>query len=123
MSKTIMAVDDALTVRRLLTFTLKDTGYNVVEAESGEDALAKLDNIPINLLITDINMEGMDGLELVRTVRAIPAYQKTPILVLSADADANRRDEIKAAGATGWLAKPFKAPQLLAVVDRLLPMN
>ena len=119
MSKTILTVDDSSSVRQMVKFTLSDAGYTVIEAVDGNDALAKLTN-SVNLVITDLNMPNLDGIALIRKVRANPLYKGIPILMLTTESHDSRKLEGKAAGATGWIVKPFATQQLLAVVKRVL---
>jgi two-component system chemotaxis response regulator CheY len=119
MAKTILTVDDSASVRQMVKFTLADAGYAVIEAVDGEDALTKLAS-PVNLVITDLNMPNLDGIGLIRKVRANPACKGVPIIMLTTESQEARKQEGKAAGATGWIVKPFTTQQLLAVVKRLL---
>ncbi len=120
MAKTIMTADDSASVRQMINFTLKQAGYDVVEAKDGVDALEKLNEAPANMLITDLNMPRMDGIELIRKVRAMPSYKFIPIIMLTTESQASKKMEGKTAGATGWIVKPFKPEQLLAVVKKVL---
>jgi len=119
MAKVILTVDDSASVRQMVKFTLADAGYTVIEAVDGEDALSKLTN-PVNLVITDLNMPNLDGIGLIRQVRANPACKGIPIIMLTTESQETRKLEGKAAGATGWIVKPFATQQLLAVVKRVL---
>ncbi len=119
MAKTILTVDDSASVRQMVKFTLADAGYSVIEAVDGKDALARLTS-PVNLVITDLNMPNLDGIGLIRSVRANPAYKGMPIVMLTTESQEARKQEGKAAGATGWIVKPFTTQQLLAVVKRLI---
>ncbi len=121
MSKTIMTVDDSASVRQMVSFTLRGAGYEVVEAVDGKDALSKLNNgVRVRLIFADLNMPNMDGIELIRAVRAKPAYKFVPIIMLTTESQASKKQEGKSAGATGWIVKPFKPQQLLAVVKKVL---
>lgn len=120
MEKVIMAVDDSASIRQMLAITLKNAGCNVVEAVDGQDALDKLDGSPVHMLICDVNMPNMDGIELVRRVRAHPAYQAIPIVLLTTESEDAKTNEGKSAGATGWIVKPFQPDQLLSVVEKVL---
>ena len=119
MSKTIMTVDDSASVRQMVAFTLKNEGFEVIEASDGKDALSKL-TVPVHMIVTDLNMPNMDGIELIRNVRANPAYKFIPIIMLTTESQASKKQEGKSAGATGWIVKPFKPEQLLAVVKKVL---
>ena len=120
MKKTIMTVDDSASVRMMVNFTLSEKGYDVVEALNGSDALKKLNNRRVHMLITDINMPELDGISLVRKVREHPDHRFIPIIVLTTESEKEKRLEGKAAGATGWIVKPFKPDQLIAVVKKVL---
>jgi two-component system, chemotaxis family, chemotaxis protein CheY len=119
MSKTILAVDDSSSVRQVVAFTLSTAGYTVLEAADGTQALAKLAG-PVHLILTDLNMPRMDGIELIKRVRANPAYRYVPVVMLTTESQEAKKQEAKAAGATGWIVKPFRPEQLLAVVKRVL---
>ena len=103
----------------MVRFTLSEAGYAVIEAVDGKDALTKLAH-PVNLVITDLNMPNLDGIGLIREIRKNPLRKGLPILMLTTESQDSRKQEGKAAGATGWIVKPFTAPQLLAVVKRVL---
>lgn len=120
MAKTIMTVDDSASVRQMVVFTLRQGGYEVIEAVDGSDGLAKLRANSCDMLITDLNMPNMDGIGLIREVRKDPAHRHLPIVMLTTESQDGRKQEGKAAGATGWIVKPFKPEQLLAVVKRVL---
>ncbi len=119
MAKTIMTVDDSASVRQMVSFTLKSEGHSVIEAVDGKDALGKLKG-PVDMIITDLNMPNMDGIELIKQVRAQSAYKFIPIIMLTTESQAEKKQDGKAAGATGWIVKPFKPEQLLAVVKKVL---
>ena len=118
MSKTIMTADDSASMRQMVSMTLKQAGYDVVEAVDGKDALTKINGI--NMLITDLNMPNMDGLELIRQVRSKPEFKFIPIVMLTTESQDSKKSEGKAAGATGWIVKPFSPDQLIAVVKKVL---
>jgi two-component system chemotaxis response regulator CheY len=121
MAKRIMTVDDSPTVRQMLSFTLEDAGYEVLEAVDGVDALQKLAaGEKVDMLITDLNMPNMDGIELIRAVRKDSANRFIPIIMLTTEAQESKRQEGKSAGASGWIVKPFKPQQVLAVVRMVL---
>lgn len=119
MSRTIMTVDDSASVRQMVSLTLKDAGYSVIEACDGKDALAKLSGT-VDMIVTDLNMPNMDGIEFIRNVRANAQYKFVPIVMLTTESQADKKEQGKAAGATGWIVKPFKPDQLLAVAKKLL---
>ncbi len=120
MKKTIMTVDDSASVRQMVAFTLRNAGYEVIEAKDGQDAVDKLDGKRVNLIFADLNMPVMDGIELIRNLRAHPAFKFVPIVMLTTESQEKKKAEGKAAGATGWIVKPFKPEQLVAVVKKLL---
>lgn len=117
----IMTVDDAATIRKMVAWTLKSAGHEVVEAVDGADALRAVAAKPVDLVISDINMPNMDGIELTRRLRAAPATARVPIILLTTESDAEKKAAGKAAGATGWMVKPFNQESLLAVVAKVLP--
>jgi two-component system, chemotaxis family, chemotaxis protein CheY len=121
MSKTIMTADDSPSMRETISFTLKNAGYPVVQAVDGEDALAKLAGGQCDLLITDLNMPKVDGLELIRRVRALPQYKYMPIIMLTTESQDQKKQAAKVAGASGWIVKPFRGEQLIMVVKKFLP--
>jgi two-component system chemotaxis response regulator CheY len=121
MGKTVLTVDDASTMRKMVSFTLRGAGHDVLEAADGADALAVLRTRAADLIITDINMPNMDGIELTRRLRASTSYSRTPILLLTTESDPGKKAEGRAAGATGWIVKPFNQAQLLAIVAKVLP--
>jgi two-component system chemotaxis response regulator CheY len=120
MSKTILAIDDSSSLRQMVAFTLRGQGYTVLEATDGEDGYAKARSQAVNLVLTDQNMPKMDGLTLVKALRALPSYARTPILMLTTEASDEMKAKGRAAGATGWLVKPFDPPRLLEVVRKVL---
>jgi len=121
MKRTILAVDDSLTMRKLVSFTLRSAGFEVLEAQNGQEALNLLHTTRVDLIITDVNMPVMDGLHFTREARKLAATQTTPILILTTESDSEKKNLGRAAGATGWIVKPFQQQQLLAVVGRVLP--
>jgi two-component system chemotaxis response regulator CheY len=120
MQKTILAVDDSPSIRQMVSFTLSSAGYSVVEAVDGEDGLAKAASCKAHLVLTDQNMPKADGLTLIRRLRALPEYQAVPILVLTTESSDDMKAKGKAAGATGWIVKPFDPAKLLTVVKKVL---
>jgi len=120
MAKTVLAVDDSASIRQMVAFTLKSAGYDVVEAVDGEDGLAKAKSTNVNLVLTDQNMPKMDGLTLIKSLRSMPQYKAAPILVLTTESSDQMKAQGKAAGATGWLVKPFDPPRLLEVVKKVI---
>ena len=120
MSKTIMTVDDSASIRQMVAFTLGQAGYQVVQAVDGKDALSKLQGCPVCMVITDLNMPNMDGIELIKQVRSNSECRFIPIIMLTTESQSEKKTEGKEAGATGWIVKPFKPEQLLAVVKKVL---
>jgi two-component system, chemotaxis family, chemotaxis protein CheY len=116
----ILAVDDSASMRQMVSFTLKGAGYNVIEAVDGRDALEKAKAGGADVILTDVNMPNMDGIELVRQLRQLPKYKFTPMLLLTTESSAEKKAQGKAAGATGWLVKPFNPEQLLATIAKVL---
>lgn len=120
MTKTILTADDSASMRQMIAFTLRNAGYTVVEACDGRDALAKLAQQPVQLVITDLNMPNMDGIELIRQVRQQPAHKFVPIVMLTTESDDAKKQAGRAAGASGWIVKPFRPEQLAAVARKFL---
>ena len=120
MTKTILAVDDSDSLRRMVVFSLEQAGYQVVQAVDGQDGLEKAKEKTVDLVLTDHNMPVMDGLSLIKRLRQLGSYQSVPILMLTTESSAEMKMEGKAAGATGWLVKPFHPERLLDVVQKVL---
>ncbi|TFW71872.1 response regulator [Methylotenera oryzisoli] len=120
MTKTILAVDDSDSLRKMVVFSLEQAGYQVVQAIDGQDGLEKAKEKTVDLVLTDHNMPVMDGLSLVKKLRELGSYQSVPILMLTTESSADMKMEGKAAGATGWLVKPFHPERLLDVVHKVL---
>jgi two-component system chemotaxis response regulator CheY len=106
----------------MVAFTLKTAGYEVIEAGDGVEALNLLKTSSVDLVISDIHMPNMDGLEFTRQLRRHPAHIRTPILLLTTESDPQKKSQGRLAGATGWIVKPFTPEQLLALVSRVLPL-
>ena len=120
MAKAILAVDDSASIRQMVSFTLKSAGYDVVEAVDGMDGLEKAKARSVNLVLTDQNMPRMDGLTLIKSLRALPQYGATPILMLTTESSDAMKSQGRAAGATGWLVKPFDPQKLIEVVKKVI---
>ncbi len=116
----ILAVDDSASMRQMVSFTLKGAGYDVIEAADGVEALNIARDKSVNLVITDVNMPNMDGITLIRELRNLPAYKFTPLLMLTTESGAEKKQQGKAAGATGWIVKPFNPDQLLGTIKKVL---
>ncbi|MGD0430256.1 MAG: response regulator [Acetobacteraceae bacterium] len=120
MRKRILTVDDSPSVRQMVKLTLTGAGYDIVEAGDGAEGLSKARATPLDMVVTDLNMPVMNGLGLIRELRKLPAYRGVPILFLTTESDAEMKKQAKAAGATGWITKPFQQDQLVAVVRKVL---
>jgi two-component system chemotaxis response regulator CheY len=117
---TILAVDDSASMRQMVAFTLKGAGHEVIEAPDGVAALATARGKKVDLVVTDVNMPNMDGIALIRELRQLSSYKFTPILMLTTESTDGKKQEGKAAGATGWIVKPFNPDQLLATIKKVL---
>ncbi len=120
MTATILTVDDSASMRQMVSFTLKRAGYTVVEAADGAEALNYARGKAVDLVLTDVNMPNMDGISLVRELRQLHAYKFVPMLVLTTESGQDKKLLGKAAGATGWLVKPFNPEKLLATIEKVL---
>ncbi len=116
----ILAVDDSASMRQMVSFTLKGAGYEVIEGVDGVDALNKAKGRKVDLVVTDVNMPNMDGITLIKELRALPNYKFTPMLMLTTESGADKKAQGRAAGATGWIVKPFNPDQLLKTVKKVL---
>jgi two-component system, chemotaxis family, chemotaxis protein CheY len=120
MSASILTVDDSASLRMAIRIVLSAAGYSVAEACDGADGLAKAAATRFDLIVTDLNMPNLDGLSMIRALREQPAQAGVPIIFLSTESDSEVKAQAKAAGATGWLVKPFQPEQLLRVVQKVL---
>ncbi|QDX81385.1 response regulator [Denitratisoma sp. DHT3] len=120
MAKTILAVDDSESLRQMVSFTLGTSGYEVVQAVDGVDGLDKAQATAFDLVLTDQNMPRMDGLVLIKSLRALPQYRRTPILMLTTESSDAMKQQGRSSGATGWLVKPFAPQKLLEVVKMVI---
>lgn len=120
MTKTVLTVDDSPSIRRMIALTLTEAGYRVIEATDGQDGLAKATSEHVDAIITDQNMPGMDGLGMIRALRMHPIGRGVPVIVLSTESQDSLRDQARAAGALGWMVKPFTQEKLLAVIRKVL---
>jgi two-component system chemotaxis response regulator CheY len=118
--KTILAVDDSASVRHMVKITLTAAGYQVIEAGDGREGLAQAKSAAVAMIVTDLNMPNMNGLEFIREVRKLPLYRGVPIVFLTTESDDGMKQQAKAAGATGWITKPFRQEQLLAAAKKFL---
>ncbi len=120
MAKTILIVDDSASLRQVVAIALKGAGYNVLEGSDGSDGLSKLDGTKVHLIISDVNMPGMDGLTMVTEIKKMPNYKFTPIIMLTTEAGADLKEKGKVAGVKAWVVKPFKPDQMLNAVSKLI---
>jgi two-component system chemotaxis response regulator CheY len=120
MAQTILAVDDSAAIRHMVSVTLRSAGYEVVTAVDGQDGLDKARRSAVHLVLTDQNMPRMDGLTLVKSLRALPEYATAPILILTTESSDEMKSRGRAAGATGWLVKPFDPARLIEVIRKVL---
>jgi len=116
----ILAVDDSASMRQMVSFTLKGAGHDVIEAVDGVDALSKAQGQKIDLVISDVNMPNMDGITLIAELRKIASFKFIPMLMLTTESAGDKKQQGKAAGATGWIVKPFNPDQLLATIKKVL---
>jgi two-component system, chemotaxis family, chemotaxis protein CheY len=120
MPKTVLVVDDSTSMRQMVSFTMKEAGFDVIEGGNGQEAIARVQGKSVNLVITDLNMPVMDGMTMIRQLRAKSEFKFTPILMLTTESQQEKKMEGKAAGATGWIVKPFNPEQLLQVVNKVV---
>lgn len=118
--KTVLIVDDSISIRQVVGMTLKGAGYDVIEGCDGKDALGKLDGRKIHLIISDVNMPNMDGIAFVTAAKKLPAYKFTPVIMLTTESGADKKSAGQAAGAKAWIVKPFQPAQMLAAVSKLI---
>jgi two-component system chemotaxis response regulator CheY len=119
MAKTVMIVDDSASMREVVGIALRGAGYTVLEGKDGKDALSKLTGQKVHLIISDVNMPNMDGIEFLKTVKTLGNYKFTPIIMLTTESAEAKKREGQAAGARAWVVKPFKPEQLLGAVQKL----
>ena len=120
MAKSILIVDDSASVRQVVSISLRNAGYDVMEGCDGKDALSKLKGQKVHLIISDVNMPNMDGISLVKAVKQMPAYKFTPIVMLTTESQDSKKKEGQEAGAKAWIVKPFKPDQLVAAVRKIV---
>lgn len=118
--QSVLAVDDSASIRSLVTYVLEQAGYDVVVAEDGQEALEYAQNNTVDLVLTDINMPRLDGIGLIKCLRRLPHYRFVPLLVLTTESGTDKKMEGKAAGATGWIVKPFDPGQLVGTIQKVL---
>ena len=119
MSKTILTIDDSASMRQMVAMTLRSAGHQVLEAGDGSEGYAQATSNTVHAVITDLNMPVMNGIEFIRKFRQHPTSKGVPIILLTTESDETLKAEAKAAGATGWIVKPFKQDQLLAVIKKV----
>jgi two-component system chemotaxis response regulator CheY len=119
-NKTILFVDDSASIRALVKMILEEDGYNVLMSEDGQDAMKFFDGQTVDLVITDLHMPRMNGIELIKEIRKIKSYRFVPILFLTTETKSELKQEAKAAGATGWITKPFDKNKLLQVIKKVI---
>lgn len=120
MSKTIMVVDDSPSLRQVVNIALTGAGYEVIDACDGKDALGKLDGRKVNLIISDVNMPVMGGIEMVKQIKQMAQYKFTPIIMLTTESEESKKQAGKEAGVKAWVVKPFKPDQMLNAVSKLI---
>jgi two-component system chemotaxis response regulator CheY len=122
MSKTALVVDDSPTMRQMVALTLTNAGFKVVEAEDGKDAINKVAGaLKMDIVVTDLNMPKMDGISLIKELRKMSAFKFTPILMLTTESAADKKQAGKEAGATGWIVKPFNPEVMLKIIEKISP--
>jgi two-component system chemotaxis response regulator CheY len=120
MTKTVLSVDDSASIRDMVAFALGSRGYNVVKAVDGQDGLKQMAETKVDLVVTDLNMPTMNGIEMIKAIRADGRYDGVPIVMLTTEAQKDKMMEGKSAGATGWIVKPFDEQKLCGVVSKLI---
>lgn len=120
MSKTVLTVDDSASIRSAVAFALEPKGYKVVQAADGREGLAALKSNAVNLVITDLNMPNMNGIEMIRAVRGDRSFDGVPIVLLTTESQKDKMMEGKQAGAAGWIVKPFDEQKICAVVAKMI---
>ncbi len=121
MAKTILVVDDSISMRQMVGYTLKQAGFAVLEGGNGQEGLSRLDAQRVDMIITDLNMPVMDGIAFIRQIRSRAGTKGIPVLMLTTESQDSKKQEGRAAGATGWIVKPFHPEKLLATIARVLP--
>jgi two-component system chemotaxis response regulator CheY len=120
MAKTILAVDDSASMRQMIKLTLRNAGYDVIEAGDGQEGLSQAKAGSPHMILTDLNMPVMDGMVFIKELRKQPAFAGIPIVFVTTESDAEKKSQAKAAGATAWITKPFQPEQLVAVARKVL---
>ena len=120
MPKSAMVVDDSASMRQMVAFTLTSAGFEVIQGCDGKDALTKASGKQLNLVVTDLNMPVMDGIELIKQLRSQQNYKFIPILMLTTESQEEKKTAGRKAGATGWMTKPFNPEQLMSIVSKVV---
>jgi two-component system chemotaxis response regulator CheY len=120
-NRTVLIVDDSTSMRQIVRLTLQSAGFTVFEGSNGIQGLERLHAQPIQAVISDVNMPIMDGIAFLRAIRLLAEYRSIPVLMMTTSSQANRRQEGRLAGATGWIVKPFSPTQLLETLSKVLP--
>jgi two-component system chemotaxis response regulator CheY len=120
MANTALVVDDSTSMRQMVSFTLQESGFEVIEAGNGQEALDNVSGQSVNVVVTDLNMPVMDGMTLIRNLRSKPEFKFTPILMLTTESQDTKKQEGRDAGATGWIVKPFNPEQLMKVINKVV---
>jgi two-component system chemotaxis response regulator CheY len=121
MARAALVVDDSTTMQEMVAYTLTKAGFQVTRANNGKEALGQLNGARFDLIITDLNMPVMDGITFIKNVRGLSTFKFTPVLMLTTEGSDERKQQGRAAGATGWLTKPFDPEKLIAIVKKVLP--
>ncbi|MBF0398600.1 MAG: response regulator [Desulfobacterales bacterium] len=120
MPKSILIVDDAASMRGLVAMTLRNAGYNVFEASDGKDALSKISQNKVNMVVTDLNMPNMNGIEFIKALKTNPSHKFLPVVMLTTESEESKKKQGQEAGAKAWIVKPFKPDTMLAVVKKII---
>jgi two-component system chemotaxis response regulator CheY len=120
MAKTVMVIDDSATLRMVVSDTLKNSGYETIEANDGREALQKLTGQRVHLIVCDVHMPNMDGITFVKELKEMPRYKFTPVLMLTTESQERKKQEGKDVGVKAWIIKPFKPEQILSAVEKLI---
>ncbi len=120
MGKNILIVDDSESIREVVSFTIENEGHNILQGIDGKDAIKHLNGDPLDLIITDLHMPVMDGIEFIKHVRKTEGYKNIPILFLTTESQTAKKMEAKEAGATGWIIKPFVPAKLIAAINKVI---
>jgi two-component system chemotaxis response regulator CheY len=120
MSKSILLADDSRSIRQIVSGALRTAGYEVIEAEDGQQGLQRAQERTFDLILTDLNMPMVDGLELTRGIRTLPQHSKTPILIVTTESQLSKKEDAKLAGASGWIVKPIQPKRLVEIVAQVI---